>query len=93
MSTIDRFDCTRVPVFRKNSLTGISQKKVSLIVEGIGEASGLQTGKKRASYAENDKLRIANYANLHTPIRAVKRFQKDFPKLSKIVRKHDTPLV
>ena len=47
------------------AITGISQEEVSIIVDEIEEASAIKSKRRRVTYNEADKLRIAKYAHLH----------------------------
>ena len=71
----------RVPVFGENSITGLNQREISSIVEEVSVASGLRPlhgSKKRRTYTEEKKLKIARYANMHTPSRAVKHVIEEY---------------
>ena len=79
----DKENTSRVPTFGENSLTGLSSREVANIVEEIREASGIENqNKKRVTYKEQDKLRVAKYASQYGPTRTVTFFSKEFPSLS-----------
>ena len=69
----------QIPVI--TAVTDISQDELSSILDEIDTSSNITSKRVRATYSEEEKLRIAKYAHLHTPSRAVKYFIKDFPNL------------
>ena len=65
-----------------SAVSGVSQEELSMIVEEIGEAAQVNPqARKRVTYKDSDKVRIAKYANLYSVSRAVKHFIGEFPNL------------
>lgn len=62
--------------------TGLSSEEQSNVGLEINNASSINNKRKRVTYREEDKLKIAKYANECGTTNAVSRYKKEFPKLA-----------
>ena len=62
--------------------TGLSSEEQSNVTLEINNAASINCKRKRVAYKEEDKCKIAKYANHCGTTNAVNRFKKEFPKLT-----------
>lgn len=62
--------------------TGLSSEEQSNVTLEINNAASINCKCKRVTYKEEDKCKIAKYANHCGTTNAVNRFKKEFPKLT-----------
>ena len=69
-------------IVEKNiSTPGISRKELTCVTEELGHTDNESTPARRVTYSENTKKKVARYALQHGVAAAVRKYEKEFPKL------------
>ena len=60
--------------------SGLEENEYNSILTEVQRGSPLK--RKRTTYHEGEKMKVAKYANVHGPANALRHFKKDFPNLT-----------